>query len=212
MDILVDLERERTLLVGAMTRPLIVRREHASDLVGVRFRPGAARIFADVPADEMTDRTVDLDEIVGPAARPLGERMLHARGEAPATEALDAFLLPRLRRVHARERRLLAATRMLAERRGGVGIDALAGGVGVGRRQLERAFRAWVGLGPKATARVLRFQAARTRLLERSPGSLASIALSAGYHDQAHFTNEFRALAGETPRAFRLRRLGASQP
>ena len=55
---------------------------------------------------------------------------------------------------------------------------------------------------PKAFARLARFRHAE-RLL-RSPGhrSLASIALTCGYYDQAHLNRDFRDLAGCTPTAY----------
>src|SRR5687767_15659997 len=37
----------------------------------------------------------------------------------------------------------------------------------------------------------------------KGPGSLASIALAIGYHDQPHLTRELKALTGRTPAAWR---------
>jgi hypothetical protein len=64
------------------------------------------------------------------------------------------------------------------------------------------------GYGPKTLARVLRFQ--RLLGLAERPGGLAhglvSLALDAGYADQAHMTAECSALAGEPPTAVLGRR------
>jgi len=53
-------------------------------------------------------------------------------------------------------------------------------------------------LGPKAVARILRFQRA-LRLLSEGR-ALADVAYYCGFADQPHLNREFRALAGGTPR------------
>jgi AraC-like DNA-binding protein len=63
------------------------------------------------------------------------------------------------------------------------------------RRQCEEAF----GYGPKTLDRILRFQ----RFLKLVRGSrnaaAASLALEAGYADQAHLVRESRRLVATTP-------------
>ena len=62
------------------------------------------------------------------------------------------------------------------------------------------------GLTPKSAARVTRFDRAR-RLLQRQagagqPATLADIAVTCGYYDQAHLAREFRELASCPPSAW----------
>ena len=52
-------------------------------------------------------------------------------------------------------------------------------------------------MGPKAVARVLRFERA-LRLL-REGRALADVAYDCGFADQPHLNREFRALGGSTP-------------
>jgi len=49
--------------VGPMTRPVLEAVEPGTTLVGLRFRPGVASRVLGVPAHELTDRDVPLDEI-----------------------------------------------------------------------------------------------------------------------------------------------------
>jgi AraC-like DNA-binding protein len=63
---------------------------------------------------------------------------------------------------------------------------------------LQRRLLAAVGHAPKPLQRILRLQ--RALALGRAAGwDAASLALDAGYADQAHMTREFKALAGSTP-------------
>jgi AraC-like DNA-binding protein len=76
---------------------------------------------------------------------------------------------------------------------------------GLSPRKLAEAFRAEVGLAPKAYQRVRRLQAA-LRQLDRGPASGATIAADVGYFDQAHLVREFRSFTAMTPTQYVTRR------
>lgn len=59
-----------------------------------------------------------------------------------------------------------------------------------------------IGVTPKTFARTLRFQQARDQLCLTPNVDLATLAAECGYSDQAHFSREFKALSGRTPRQF----------
>jgi transcriptional regulator GlxA family with amidase domain len=83
---------------------------------------------------------------------------------------------------------------------GCVDIGHVAREVGWSRRHLGERFHREVGLAPKPTARLVRFDRAKSLLKRRAgAGTVADVAAATGYADQAHFTREFRALAGSTP-------------
>jgi len=64
------------------------------------------------------------------------------------------------------------------------------------RRHCEDAF----GYGPKTLDRILRFQRFLKLVRSTRNASAASLALEAGYADQAHLVRESRRLAATTPR------------
>lgn len=77
--------------------------------------------------------------------------------------------------------------------------DAVAG-IALGQRQLRRRFTTAVGFGPATYLRVARLR----RAMARAEGalSLSSLAVDAGYCDQAHLSRECRELTASTARAF----------
>ena len=83
-------------------------------------------------------------------------------------------------------------------------IADLAGGLGMSRSSVERFIRAEWGISPGLLIRRLRLDMA-AEMLATSSGSVASIALGAGYGGAAQFTRAFRAYFGISPSAWRRR-------
>jgi transcriptional regulator GlxA family with amidase domain len=91
-------------------------------------------------------------------------------------------------------------------------VPRLAARLNVGRRTLERRFRADLGLAPAAADLTLRLAQARL-LLESGDRSVARVAAETGFCDASHLVNLFRARTGLTPEAWRARaRAAAAQP
>ncbi|MGP1395971.1 MAG: helix-turn-helix domain-containing protein [Inquilinaceae bacterium] len=81
--------------------------------------------------------------------------------------------------------------------RGARSVGQAARLLGVGGRALQRLFRASGQMPPEYW--LLLARARRAAHLLRSPGSLADIALEAGYSDQAHMTRDFKRWFAVTP-------------
>ncbi|KIF01854.1 transcriptional regulator [Streptomyces sp. RSD-27] len=168
------------------------------EAIRLEFTPlGAYRLLA-LPMRELTNRVVELDDVLGPRAGVLVERLVAARGWAARFDLLDAVLLARLGRGPEPAPEVERAWSLLTGSDGAVPIARLADEVGWSRSYLVRRFTEQVGLTPKTSARVLRFRRA-AQLLARGPVDLATLAAGCGFYDQAHLTREFRALAGLTP-------------
>jgi AraC-like DNA-binding protein len=151
---------------------------------GLRLRPEAVAAVLGVRADELRNRSVPLDDVVGARrARQLVDTVVDAAADARLTSPAPA-------RVRAA---LGALTRTT--------VDGAAEEVGLSARQLRRLLLAEVGLGPKAFQRVARLQ----RFLGHD-GGLARAAAEAGYADQAHLTREVVRLCGLPPAALRAER------
>lgn len=166
--------------------------------VGARFLPGVAPSLLGVPASALRDLRVDLYDLWG---RSCADRLADALAGAGAQERAEELLAGVI------EKRLSLASppdpvvRALIARfaRGRSRLAAAAADLGVSERQLRRRCETAVGYGPKTLERILRFQRFRA-LARRGAGSLAELALEAGYADQAHLNREHLRLAGVTPR------------
>lgn len=179
------------LIAGPDTRAQTVDRDPSVRWTGLRFAPGHAPSFLGVPAEQLRDRRIPLEDLWGAArARDLGERVAAAARAGSALEEIGLAAPPPDPGL-ARAARLLAGGRTVAE---------VADALGVGVRALHRRSLVAFGYSPQVLARVLRLQRAVAGL--RSGLSASRVSAEVGFADQAHLTREVRTFTGSTPREF----------
>jgi AraC-like DNA-binding protein len=182
--------------------------EHDGEAAGVEvsLTPLAAHQLFRVPMHTLAHRVVELDDVLGPEADRLAERLHDAPTWPARFRILDDTILGRICNAPEPSPGVSWAYHQLLATAGCIRIGALASELGWSRKRLAARFREEVGLPAKSLARILRFRRA-LRLLERDDDrSLGEIALDCGYFDQAHLNRDFRLLAGSTPTELLARR------
>lgn len=81
-------------------------------------------------------------------------------------------------------------------------LPALARYCGVSARQLERAFKAELGVSPMRYHRTMRLNYGRW-MIDNKLENITQIALDCGFSDTAHFSREFRSQFGLSPSRYR---------
>src|SRR6202035_5801201 len=117
-----------------------------------------------VPAAELTNRTVALEDLLGRGAHELVERLYDAGSWERRFALLDAVIARRLSAAAPPPSAVDLVWQRLTETRGRTEIGALRRETGWSARHLATSFRREVGLAPKTYARVLRFEHAVERL------------------------------------------------
>jgi len=195
-------EPESAMAVGTMTRALILDAATSPECyVGVRFRPGKAAAFLSVPANELTDLRVSLDDVWADAA-DVREVLALSTDAVERIRALERVLIARMEPNLVMHHDVDEAVRRIVEAGGSLGITRLAPALGVTRQHLARRFSQLVGVSPKTFARVVRLG----RVIERVRAvpaaesiNWSTLAVELGYYDQAHLIDEFRELTGVSP-------------
>jgi AraC-like DNA-binding protein len=166
-------------------------------ILGLRLRPGVAGAVLGMPASEVLDVHVRLEELLGREASELAERLGESEADEEAFGVLERAIGSRI--AEAPDPLVLAATRRLGFP--GSRVDQLAESLGISDRQLRRRFHQAVGYGPKTLDRVLRFRRLVTQAGAVATGEsdLARVAADLGYADQAHMTRDCLRLSGMTP-------------
>lgn len=195
-----------TCVTGIQTQAIVVESPRSRcRVIGVRLHPAGAWGVLAHPLWELANRTSDLDDVLGSAAREIAERCHDAVSGSERVRRVIAWL----ERRHLRPPEGVTpdpAARWVADRiarsRGKAPIAPLREEAGLNSARLTALFREQIGTTPKRYARIQRLSLALS-MLRRSRADLAGVALDAGYYDQPHMNAEFRAMAGVTPREFR---------
>jgi AraC-like DNA-binding protein len=205
-------EPESAMVVGTMTKALVLEPSGFPEcFVGVRFCPAKAAAFIELPASDITDLRVSLDDIWPDAAAVRDALVAHPNAVA-RVRALERVLTARLSPTAGRPQGDVdEAVRRIVGAGGTLGITRLAPALGVSRQHLARRFAELVGVSPKTFARVVRLG----RVVERARAvpadesvNWSALAIELGYYDQAHLVDEFREMTGTTPVAWYSRESG----
>lgn len=167
--------------------------------VGVHFKPWGPAAFLPMPAAELCNRPVTIEQVWGrPAVAELRDRLATAGGPHEMLTLLEEELVRRLRETAGME--LVRRTGgVIAATGGAVSIGDLSVAAGVSTTHLAQRFKELVGVTPKRLARSYRFTTTVLAIDPAEPVDWSDVAARAGYFDQAHFGHEFRAFTGLTP-------------
>jgi AraC-like DNA-binding protein len=196
---IVLVDDEAPIVVGPWTVPLLAQLPAGSSITGARLHPGRASCLIGMPASELLNQTIPMAAVEGAMRNIRLEKVIEQPNAAARRSVLGQVLLPSLEHSAPFDEAVLAGIRWLSRRPHGR-VEQLSRWIGISERQLHRRFSAALGYGPKTFQSVMRFQ----RLLKTSrekgaEQSLADLAASVGYSDQAHMTREVRRLANLRP-------------
>lgn len=185
---------------GVQTGPLVVESPGTRcRIMGVQLHPmGAYRLFGRLLGELGGQSNVDLQDLVGPAARELQERCLQAGSAEEQVRCAAGWIAQRLARSPAPDPAIAWTAAEIKRRQGAVSISELRDRTGLSKTRMATVFREQVGVTPKLYARIHRFRRA-LELINQGSDPLVDVALAAGYYDQPHLNAEFRELSGLAP-------------
>lgn len=189
-----------TIVHGVVSRVFEVRLSGHGSVVGARFRPGGFAAWTGVDASRYTDRAVPAEEVLPGELADLHARLSADDSLENRVGALRAALQGH-RPADARrtDDELDALVQRMASDDTLVRVEQLAALTGRSVRTLQRQFRRDIGVGPKWVLARFRLQEAAYALETDAEVDLADLAVRLGWYDQAHLTNDFRRMLGETP-------------
>ena len=176
--------------------------------VGVMLAPAAGYLLSGAPVTALTDRFVDVREVVGDAADRLVEQVRTAMAPDPHspqahTAAMSAYAQVLQPYLPVDDEGLLV-NRVVAhveEHPDVLRVAQVCEAFGLTERGLQRLVSRRLGLTPKWLISRRRLQEAAERLRTDSC-SLSEMAALLGYADQAHFIRDFSRVTGTTPGRF----------
>ncbi|ALI24794.1 helix-turn-helix domain-containing protein [Mycolicibacterium fortuitum] len=175
------IEMDDKIVVAGPDTTAFITAGSPDPLQALRFRPGALPRLLGVPACELRNIRVDLQEL----------RRI-TRGSS--LEQLAAELAAHLPRVETAPWTLPVLENVTRRLAAGESVAATAHAAGWSSRTMQRQCGAVYGYGPATLRRILRFR--RAVGLIGTGASPSAVAARAGYSDQPHLHREVRALAG----------------
>ena len=210
--IVIDLAAGPGAVSGMRSQYIVIDTAAIETVMGVVFRPGGARGFFDVPADDFYNQVVPLGLAWGPRVTQLRDRLREVVAVGEKFRVLETALIQAMQR--AGEKRLalhpsveyaLVKFRRVSHIRSVIGVTREAG---LSRRRFSQLFREQVGITPKLYCRLHRFRKVVRQIASGGPVDWADVALAGGYCDQAHLAHEFREFSGMSPTSY----LAAERP
>ena len=183
-------------LRGPVVRPIELRFDERTTLIGVRLRPGVSFSLTGVGTHSLVNRRIDLRD--HESFREIASIDPVPRSSIEWIDALQNFLIARLEgsSIHPLVAKALAE---IQAEKGNLSIPELAVRCGTGERNLSRLMRDWIGYGPKRYAGIVRFQSTLAQMEQVPPLPIAMLAMETGYFDQSHLTADIARYAGATP-------------
>jgi AraC-like DNA-binding protein len=183
---------------GALGRTLT----DEGETFGVSFRPVMFQALLGASMASITDRVVPLERVLGKSARPWARAIDAARAPEEKVALTEALITPLLTTPSPHLECIRDLVERIAVDRAILRVDDIARASDLEIRALQRCFRMYVGISPKSVIQRYRLHEAAVQLCAPHPPSLATLAASLGYADQAHFGRDFQRTVGQTPRAF----------
>jgi AraC-like DNA-binding protein len=189
------------MLSGAFSKYFVIDTLPTDSVLGIHFKPGGAFPFIGIPAGELHDTHVSLEDLWGSAARVLREQLLAAPTPEGKFAVLERALIARAR-TFDRHPAIAYALRELTHAPHTRTIGSLTNDTGLRSTRFIELFARETGYTPKRFARVQRFQRVLQRIDACREVDWTDVALGCGYFDQSHFINDFRAFSGINPSTY----------
>ena len=187
------------LLAGPYSRSFEIDPSRSAPVLGVMFRPGAARLFFPVPAHELHNLDLGLHELHPGEADRLLNDVCSAEGAQAQILVVERYLTRKLKNAAPVHPAVRYAVEQLSDAGGLRRIGQIRSDTSLSHTRLIQLFREHIGLTPKLFCRVRRFHAVLERIEKGMPVNWAVLAADCGYFDQAHLIHDFRTFAGITP-------------
>jgi AraC-like DNA-binding protein len=195
------LELPRAFVNPLQNKPLRIRATGFCQIISMQLYPWAVKPILNIDAEPSTVHVIGLDAAWQRFADELTQIVAHW-GYAEAIACYQEFVCRTAYR-HKHDLMLIrTAGDLLHRSQGQIRMADLAAQSFLSSSQIERQFKHYTAISPKAYARIVRFGSLHAALLVNPCVRLAELANAYGYSDQAHLVREFKSFAGCTPGDF----------
>lgn len=191
-------------ICGVHSQGFIINNDRQVSTIGVHFKPGGHAPFFSLPAGELHNQIISLEELWQDRATELRDRLLAAPTLETRFLILEQFLLAMMQppRCCPAVDFALRVFRQTPTPK----VKRVTEHIGFSARHFNQLFRDRVGLTPKLYCRVRRMQHVLDLIADREQVDWIDVVLACGYFDQAHLIHDFQTFAHCTPTEYLAQR------
>ncbi|WP_368653004.1 helix-turn-helix domain-containing protein [Ornithinibacillus sp. 4-3] len=187
-------------ICGIESRKSVHILQDEGQIVGVLFRPGAFHCYFQAPVSTLTDQVVNISDYFSLDINALEEQLFAVKNKEDKIVIVEQLLR---KSMPEHDKTVDLLNEMIDEIVHNVGItkvEHLVDQFGISKRTLQRWFNQYIGVSPKWVIRRYRMHEA-IELIERGV-DMTVLAMDLGYFDQAHFSKDFKAVIGKSPKQY----------
>lgn len=193
----------RTSLSGLAKEPVQVQVSAGFSEVSIIFKPNGLQHFTPASLQELLNPGTPPEALLGGDVTALYDRLAGHESPVGQVEMIRQFLLGRLSH-RTGDARVDHAVGEIMQHKGATTVDGLCRQLRLTPRTLSSLFKEKVGISPKTCMQLTRFYHSLFYELTGDCGeeTLAALACTLGYYDQAHFIKDFKRFAGRSPQRY----------
>lgn len=198
----ITFDHKQAQVYGVVKRKFSYLLQGQGCIVAVKFHPGGFYPFLRASVSTLTNRILDLQEVLGTTGLLWKQEEEDALSQEEKVSRVEAFLL---QRVPTRDEGVTLIRNTIAKislDNKILSVEDVAQKTLLSTRTLQRLFARYVGVNPKWVIQMYRLQQAAERMAQGEKIQWAQLALDLGYSDQAHFIHHFTAVVGCSPTAY----------
>lgn len=199
-----SIQKETIVISGMMTKFSDVSLGNNTELLGVRFKTGQLSNLVECPLFEIKDKTIIASDLIPELNVEKLEQLQEKKKIEYKLEFVENVIFKILDTKQTNADILITSViYFILNSFGTISISQIAENYYISMRQLERKFKAKVGVTLKEYSNIVRFIHTKKSIKTNPNKSLLYIAFDSGYYDHSHLTNEFRRYSGQIPSNFR---------
>lgn len=195
---------------GAHRNYISISAHENSEMFVIQFKPYGAYPFFHFPIENLNDQVVHTSELFGEELTKLRDKLLKVESSQEKFTVAETWL----------DRRFdesLAPSQDLVDYFTALQAQPTLNGQAVthyphSQKHLIDQFKKYIGLTPKYSHRIMRFNEILQRMQQKEKISWAQIAYECGFTDQSYFIKEFRHFSGFNPQEFIVQELNKDDP
>lgn len=188
----------RSCMVGQRNQSVLARRLEPTQLIGVKFKPGALSQLLGIPEVHFKNQVVAISDLNLPGFDRLEAALYECKDIQLCLQKLDQFFMSALLMQGTNTGQLNPILRCIQDNHM-IDLQTLQQQFEIHPKKLQRLFNQHVGLSPKNYLRVMRFKNLYKQINRQAMAFYDQSVFDWGYYDQMHFIKEFKSFIGQSP-------------